>query len=103
MHSAFYNELETRVSHWSDRHLIGDLFLSLVSSSFSGIVWEFIHKRKYDVAVFLMEFLELYLFYKFMQFPAELFYFTIGEKSVYLSLVLSHLNQTYLQLKEIVI
>ncbi|RMX45842.1 hypothetical protein pdam_00022703 [Pocillopora damicornis] len=30
MHSAFYNELETRVSHWSDRHLIGDLFLSLV-------------------------------------------------------------------------
>lgn len=50
-----------------------------------------------------MEFLELYLFYKFMQFPAELFYFTIGEKSVYLSSVLSHLNQTYLRLKEIVI
>ena len=52
MHSAFYNELETRVSHWSDRHLIGDLFLSLVSGSFSGIVWEFILKRKYDVVVF---------------------------------------------------
>lgn len=30
MHSVFYNDLETRVSHWSDRHLIGDLFLSLV-------------------------------------------------------------------------
>ena len=27
-----------------------------------------------------MEFLELYLFYKFMQFPAKLFYFTVEEK-----------------------
>ncbi|KAL9981682.1 hypothetical protein ACROYT_G010421 [Oculina patagonica] len=30
IHTVFYNDLETRVSHWSDRHLIGDLFLSLV-------------------------------------------------------------------------
>ena len=45
-----------------------------------------------------MEFLELYLFYKFMQFPAELSFFTVEEKSVNLSLVFTHLNQTYLRL-----
>ena len=31
IHTVFYNDLEARVSHWTDRHLIGDLFLSLVS------------------------------------------------------------------------
>lgn len=31
IHNVFYNDLESRVSHWNDRHLIGDLFLSLVS------------------------------------------------------------------------
>ena len=43
-------------------------------------------------------FLELYLFFKFMQFPAKLFYFTVEEKSVYISLVFTHLNQTYFRL-----
>ena len=32
IHTVFYNDLELRISHWTDRHLIGDLFLSLVSS-----------------------------------------------------------------------
>lgn len=31
IHTVFYNDLELRVSHWTDRHLIGDLFTSLVS------------------------------------------------------------------------
>ena len=31
IHTVFYNDLESRVSHWTDRHLIGDLFVSLVS------------------------------------------------------------------------
>ena len=31
IHTVFFNDLEARVSHWTDRHLIGDLFLSLVS------------------------------------------------------------------------
>ena len=31
IHTVFYNDLEARVSHWTDRHLIGDLFMSLVS------------------------------------------------------------------------
>lgn len=31
IHTVFFNDLEERVSHWTDRHLIGDLFLSLVS------------------------------------------------------------------------
>ena len=30
IHSVFYTDLEMRVSHWTDRHLIGDLFTSLV-------------------------------------------------------------------------
>ena len=31
IHSKFYSDLEVRVSNWSVRHIIGDLFLSLVS------------------------------------------------------------------------
>ena len=31
MHTAFYSDLEMRISHWTDRHLVGDLFTSLVS------------------------------------------------------------------------
>lgn len=30
IHSVFYTDLEMRVSHWTDRHLIGDLFTSLI-------------------------------------------------------------------------
>lgn len=30
MHTAFCSDLEMRVSHWTDRHLVGDLFTSLV-------------------------------------------------------------------------
>ena len=32
IHSVFYSDLELRLSHWTDRHLIGDLFTSLVGS-----------------------------------------------------------------------
>lgn len=40
MHTAFCSDLEMRVSHWTDRHLVGDLFTSLVSGCrlFSFIV-----------------------------------------------------------------
>lgn len=31
MHTAFCSDLEVRLSHWTDRHLVGDLFTSLVS------------------------------------------------------------------------